>query len=82
MKKIFKTIRGRWTAEMPKIFSWIFRASLAVSGTALAIQTAFQTGGANVPEWWSVVYPYLIGVGAGMASVAKLTREGNDTDNQ
>jgi hypothetical protein len=30
---------------------------------------------ATPPEWWIKIYPYLVGAAAGMAAVAKLTRE-------
>lgn len=78
---IFKTLKNRWQAKSPKIFKWILRVSLMVSGTALAINTALTTGGAIMPLWWSTIYPYLIGVGAGAAAVAKLTKEHQEPEN-
>lgn len=79
--KIFDILKERCQAKSPKIFQWILRTSLAVSGVALAINTALMAGGAIMPLWWSLVYPYLIGVGAGAAAVAKLTREDAELKN-
>lgn len=78
--KIYRILVERWKAECPKIFKNILRLSLALSGVALAINTAMVSGGANIPEWWSATYPYLVGVGAGAAAVAKLTKEHNSEE--
>lgn len=67
-------IISRWKATTPKFFKWIVRLGLAVSGTAVAIHVALVSGGAVEPAWWTDIYPYLIGVPAGMAAVAKMTR--------
>jgi len=33
-----------------------------------------QTTGSQVPEWWNDIYPYLVGITAGMAFAAKFTQ--------
>lgn len=77
--KWYKTIVGRWKTTTPRFFRGIIWIGSVVSGTALAIQVALTAAGAIAPDWWQNVYPYLIGIPAGMAAVAKLTKE---TDNE
>ena len=77
MKKVslwWQVIASRWEATTPLFFKCIVRLGLAVSGTAVAIHVALVSGGAVEPAWWTDIYPYLIGVPAGMAAVAKMTR--------
>ena len=77
MKKVslwWQVAAARWKATTPLFFKWIVRLGLAVSGTAVAIHVALVSGGAVEPAWWTDIYPYLIGVPAGMAAVAKMTR--------
>lgn len=76
--KRFKTVSGRWRATTPHFFKRIIYIGSIVSGVALAIHVALLAGGAVEPQWWQDVYPYLIGVPAGMAAVAKLTKEDNE----
>ena len=45
-----------------------------ISGTALAANEAMQLAGATPHEWWADLFPYLVGVPAGMAFVAKFTQ--------
>ena len=68
------TIRQRWSNTMPKFFKGILCACALVGGTALAVNTAIVTGGGTAHEWWNELYPYLIGVPAGAAFVAKFTQ--------
>lgn len=74
-------LRQRWTNTMPKFFRWVCYISAFVGGTALAVNTAIVAGGGTTHEWWNDIYPYLLGVPAGAAFVAKFTqnydREGN-----
>ena len=48
--------------------------SALVSGTALAVNTAITAGGGVTHEWWNELYPYLLGIPAGAAFVAKFTQ--------
>ena len=75
MKKVFDIIITRWQAKMPIFFKWIMGIGTGVAAVALAIQMALDSGGAVIPEWWEKLYPYLIGVGAGMTACAKFTRK-------
>lgn len=70
----FNMIRQRWTNSMPKFFKVILCVSALVSGTALAVNTAIVAGGGVTPEWWNDIYPYLLGIPAGAAFVAKFTQ--------
>lgn len=74
MNEIFKIIIERWKARMPKFFKWVMGIGTGVAAVALAIQMALNSGGATIPEWWETLYPYLIGVGAGMTACAKFTQ--------
>ena len=77
MKKVslwWQVIASRWEATTPKFFKWVVRIALSVSAVAIAIHVALVSGGATEPAWWTDIYPYLIGVPAGMAAVAKMTR--------
>lgn len=75
MKRIFIIIIDRWKSQIPIFFKWIIGIGTAVASIALAIQMALTSGGATVPEWWETLYPYLIGVGAGMTATAKFTQK-------
>lgn len=75
VRRQWQGLSDRWRARSPKVFRRITNIGLAVSGVALAIQTALTAAGAMAPIWWCNVYPYLIGVPAGMAAVAKFTKE-------
>lgn len=78
MKKalgIINIIKCRWKAQMPVFFKWVTGIGASVASIALAIQMALNSGGAIAPDWWNVLYPYLIGIGAGMTATAKLTQK-------
>lgn len=67
-------LRQRWTNAMPKFFRWVCYISAFVGGTALAVNTAIVSGGGTTHQWWDDIYPYLLGVPAGAAFVAKFTQ--------
>ena len=67
-------LRQRWSNAMPKFFKKVCWLSALVGGTALAVNTAITSGGGSTHEWWNDIYPYLIGVPAGAAFVAKFTQ--------
>lgn len=75
MNKILTIIIERWKAQVPVFFKWIMGIGAGVATIALAIQMALDSGGAKAPEWWETLYPYLIGVGAGLTACAKLTKK-------
>ena len=75
MKKVLITIKERWKAQIPIFFKWILGIGAGVASVALAIQMALTSGGATIPDWWAALYPYLIGVGAGMTATAKFTQK-------
>lgn len=74
MKKFILNLRNRWKSETPKFFKKIIRIGLSVSGIAIAIHMAVDVAGAIEPQWWITIYPYIVGLPAGMAATAKLTR--------
>ena len=75
IKKFFNTAKKRWKAKTPMLFKRVMKFGVSVSTVVLAVQIAFETSHANIPDWWTTVYPYLIGIPAGMAAVSKFTRE-------
>ena len=75
MKASLKNIINRWRATTPKFFKNIVVVGSSVSIVAVAIHTAMMAAAATPPDWWVKIYPYLVGAAAGMAAVAKLTRE-------
>ena len=80
MKKLWDTIKIRWEKAMPKFFKGIIIICALISGTALAVNTAVIAGGGTTHEWWNELYPYLLGVPAGAAFVAKFTVNGGFRD--
>ena len=75
MSKIKDTeVLKRWHNKMPKFFSRICWVCSLVSGTALAVNAAILAAGVQPHEWWSDILPYLVGIPAGMAFVAKFTQ--------
>jgi len=67
-------LKGRWSNTMPKFFKGILCICALISGTALAVNTAIVAGGGVTHEWWNEIYPYLLGIPAGAAFVAKFTQ--------
>lgn len=74
MKKVFLTMRNRWKAKVPVFFKWVMGFGASLASVALAIQMALNSAGASVPGWWESLYPYLIGMGAGMTACGKFTQ--------
>lgn len=77
MRKIgdfWKVLKSRWRNHMPKFFSRVCWICTLISGTALAANEAMQLAGAQPHDWWTDLFPYLVGVPAGMAFAAKFTQ--------
>ena len=70
----FDVLKQRWTNTMPKFFKVVLCICALISGTALAVNTAIVAGGGVTHEWWNEIYPYLLGIPAGAAFVAKFTQ--------
>ena len=75
MKKFLILLNQRWKAETPQFFKRIVSVGLSISAVALAVHLAVISAGATEPNWWCVVYPYVVGIPAGMAAVAKFAKE-------
>ena len=69
-------IKGRWMGKMPRFFRQLVVLCVCIVATAFGINTAMTTMGATPHEWWTDLYPLLIGVPTGMAIVCKLTVAG------
>lgn len=76
--KFKNVLRDRWRNTMPKFFRVICWVGALISGTALAVNTAITAGGGITHEWWNDIYPYLLGIPAGAAFVAKFTQMYDD----
>ena len=68
---------ARWRAKTPIVFKRIIRIGLCISSVSVAIHEALNQFGAMEPEWWTTIYPYLIGIPAGAAATAKFTQTYN-----
>lgn len=75
MKYLYDIIKERWKSTTPVFFKWIMGIGSGVATIAIAIQMALDSGNAISPEWWTKIYPYLIGIGAGMAATSKFTQK-------
>lgn len=70
-----RNIQQRWRNRMPHFFRCICWTGSLISGTAIAVNTAILAAGGTTHEWWNDLYPYLVGVPAGAAFVAKFTQQ-------
>ena len=75
MKKFFQTLKSRWQNHMPKFFRRVCWTASLISGSALAVNAAFNELGATPPEWWQSVSAPLIAFSAGIAFAAKFTQQ-------
>lgn len=73
-------LKERWTQKMPRFFRQLVVLCVCIVGTAFGINTMLQMTGAIPHEWWTDIYPLLIGVPTGMAIVCKLTVAGGYKD--
>ena len=73
IKSFSKEAKKRWKAKMPRFFNRVCWVCSLISGTALAANEAMQLAGATPHEWWTDIFPYLVGIPAGMAFAAKFT---------
>lgn len=80
IKKTGSELKGRWMGKMPRFFRQLVVLCACVAGTALGINTAMMMAGAMPHQWWTDIYPLLIGVPTGMAIVCKLTVAGGYKD--
>ncbi len=80
MKKLFLTLRNRWQAKTPLIFSRIIKIAVGMSTSAITFHTICMTNNIDEPEWWLQAMPYIVGIGVGAGAVAKLTQQ-YDKDN-
>lgn len=66
----------RWKLKMPRLFYWMTIVAACVLSVAVTIHFTVETAGAQHVEWWSTIYPYIVGVCAGIIAVCKLTVNG------
>lgn len=63
----------KFKADTPKIARWVRNVSAGISGCALAIMTALLAAQSNIPEWFTKIYPYLIGIPAAIAFISQFS---------
>lgn len=80
MKNLWKTVCERWSKGMPKFFKGVMWVCGLISGASLAANTAILAAGAVPHEWWTDLFPYLVGVPAGAMFVCKFTVNGGMSD--
>lgn len=80
IKKTGNELKERWTQRMPRFFRQIVVLCACIVGTAFGVNTMLNMTGAVAHEWWSDIYPLLIGVPTGMTIVCKLTVAGGYKD--
>lgn len=80
IKQTSNELVGRWTQRMPRFFRRLVTLCVCIVGTAFGVNTMLQTTGAIPHQWWTDIYPLLIGVPTGMAIVCKLTVAGGYKD--
>ena len=73
--RLFTVLKTRCKATTPIFFKNVIRIGVSVSAIAIAVHVAVSSAGANEPQWWLSIYPYLVGIPAGMVAIAKLTKE-------
>ena len=78
--KGIKILKNRWKAKMPKFFRNALWLCTCVSGVAIAINFAMTSGNAIAPEWWNIIYPYLVGIPAGAAAISKFAKDDKETN--
>ena len=69
-------LKGRWMGKMPRFFRQLVVLCSCVMATAFGVNQVMVMGGAVPHEWWTDVYPLLLGVPFGMIIVCKLTVAG------
>ena len=80
IKRTGSELKRRWLAKMPRFFRRFMIVCAIVVATAIGINTMLIVAGATPHEWWTNIYPLLIGVPTGMAIVCKLTVAGGYKD--
>jgi magnesium-transporting ATPase (P-type) len=66
----------RWQQKMPRFFRQLTVVCACIATVAFTVNTAMNQAGATPHEWWTDVYPYLIGVPVGVIMASKLTVAG------
>ena len=70
----------RWHAKMPRFFYWLIVVACGIGGLALSINTAITLAGGTPHDWWTDLYPYIIGASAGTIFCCKFTVAGGFRD--
>ncbi len=70
---IMKKLWSDFKADTPKIAKRVRNVAAGISGCALAVMTALLAAQSQIPDWFSKIYPYLIGVPAAIAFISQFS---------
>jgi hypothetical protein len=76
--RIIKRLWSNFKADTPKIAKRVRNIAAAISGCALAVMTALLAAQSQVPDWFSNIYPYLIGIPAAIAFISQFSSNKNE----
>lgn len=68
----------KFKADTPLIARRVRNISAGISGCAIAVMTALLTAQSPIPDWFSNIYPYLIGVPAVIAFISQFSSKDNE----
>lgn len=74
---IIKLIRD-FKSDTPKIAKRVRNFAACVSGCAIAVMTTLLTAQSQIPDWFTNIYPYLIGIPAAIAFVSQFSNKDNE----
>ena len=74
---LVKTLKHRWTSELPQFFKEVRKLSITLGTSATAIWTANSTMGLNLDALILTVCKYTIVATIGMGLTAQLTKTDN-----
>lgn len=60
-------------ADTPKIARRVRNIAAGISGCALAVMTALLAAQSQIPDWFSKIYPYMIGIPAAIAFISQFS---------
>lgn len=80
IRLICNELVGRWTQRMPCFFKRLVIICVCVIVTSYGVNTMLQMTGAIPHQWWTDIYPLLIGVPSGMVIACKFTVAGGFKD--
>lgn len=66
----------RWRRKKPRFFRRLQRLALSVITVAVTIHLTVEGSGGQHADWWQTLYPYLVGICAGIYAACMVTVDG------